>query len=227
MSYYIATTVFKGIVEQSDVLEKALAFCKDQYKNHFHDIVQDHMIYMPDFGKYKADTELYDIDRADREYLRHIFEYKFIYWKKYKMLGVVGDYEKTYTNMGTMFFQNSCDQNADYAMWDALMDDDKCRDEFKKLVKDVRSGRKTNEIEEYFKKEYEGFNDEDDEYGSNEYYMQTYVYRIIEDALDIDGILWDRVNDDDIIVFELGHPITNMVNIYTEMAKCIQEYYRD
>ena len=34
MSYCIDISIFKGVIEEKDILAKALAFCKNQYEKH-------------------------------------------------------------------------------------------------------------------------------------------------------------------------------------------------
>ena len=222
MSYCIDISIFKGVIEEKDILAKALAFCKNQYEKHMAETVREHLIYLPEFREYKEDVTIFDIKRGDREYLQNIFNYKFIYWKRFKLLGIIGRYEKT--NPDTMVdicFQNSSDQDYDYETWNVLLDDDASRQEIKQLIEDTKAGNKTQTIIDYFKHRW---GDDDEVDAEKDYYRKWYVYARIEDMLDVSGYLYDNSNLN-IISFVLGHAQVDKVAVLKETVCAIQEFF--
>lgn len=207
MSYYICMSVIPKVVEQSDVVPVALEFCKDMLRQeNIEEIVQDNIGWIPNYEKLLTEDELdfWSLSATDIDWLEGLFNYTFVYLKKYKMLCVIGDY----SNYKQIIFQNSCDQDENFNTWEALYDNDPCRDIFKELVDKTVSGENIEDIHKYFV---------DTDWGEDideEYYKRWYVYKKIENSLCIGDVLWD-VDSDDFFKFEFGKRITvsNMTTI--------------
>lgn len=217
MSYYICMSVIPKIIEQSDVVPVALEFCKDMLKQeNIEEIIGCNISWLPNYANLLHDKELavWSFSDSDSDFLYSIFRYTFVYYKKYKMLCVIGDY----SDYKHIIFQNSCDQDEDFNVWEALYADDPCRDIFKELVDRTVSGENIAEIRKYF-------NDVD--WNSNldvEYFKRWFVYKKIENDLFIDDVLWDA-DSDDFFKFEFGKRLTisNMTNIKVVAVKALNK----
>ena len=215
MSYYICMSVIPKIVEQSDVVPVALEFCKDMLRQeNIEEIVRDNIGWLPNYANLLHDKELavWSFSDSDSEFLYSIFRYTFVYYRKYKMLCVIGDY----SSYEQIIFQNSCDQDENFNTWQALYADNPCRDIFKELADRTISGENIADIRKYF---------EDVDWESNldiDYFRRWFVYKKIENALCIDDVLWD-VDSEDFFKFEFGKRLTvnNMTNIKVAAVKAL------
>ena len=210
MSYYICMSVIPKVVEQSDIVPVALEFCKDMLRQeNIEQIVRDNIGWLPNYEKLLGEDELtiWSLSASDRDWLEGLFNYTFVYYKKYKLLCVIGDY----TGYKYIVFQNSCDQDEKFDTWEALYADDPCRNIFKGLVDKTVSDENIEDIRKYFV---------DTDWGEDtdeEYYKRWYVYKKIEDSLCIDDVLWD-VESDDFFKFEFGRRLTSDNIIATRVA---------
>ena len=142
-------SVIPKIVEQSDVVPVALEFCKDMLRQeNIEEIIGCNISWIPNYANLLHDKELaiWSFSDSDSDFLYSIFRYTFVYYKKYKMLCVIGDY----SDYKHIIFQNSCDQDEDFNVWEALYADDPCRYIFKELVDKTVSGENIAEIRKYF-----------------------------------------------------------------------------
>lgn len=210
-------SVIPKIVEQSDVVPVALEFCKDMLRQeNIEKIVQYNIGWLPNYETLLNEEALdfWSLSASDRDWLEGLFNYTFVYYKKYKMLCVIGDY----SDYKQVIFQNSCDQDEDFNTWQALYADDPCRDIFKELVDKTVSGENIAEIRKYF-------NDVDwDSDLDIEYFKRWFVYKKIENALCIDDVLWDA-GGDDFFKFEFGKRLTisNITNIKVAAIKALSK----
>lgn len=217
MSYYICMSVIPKIIEQSDVVPVALDFCKDMLrKENIEEIVRCNIGWLPNYANLLQDEELavWSFSDSDSDFLYSIFRYTFVYYKKYKMLCVVGDY----SDYKQIIFQNSCDQDEDFNTWQALYANDPYRNIFKELVDRTVSGENIAEIRKYF---------DDVDWNDNldtEYLKRWFVYKKIEDALCIDDVLWD-VDSEDFFKFEFRKRLTvsNMTAIKVAAVKALNK----
>lgn len=216
MSYYIELSFHKDLVEESEVFTKAMDFCKNQYENYMYKNIDDNIIYMPGYDHFSEDIALWDLSKGDRVFLNNLFNYKFIYWKKYKLLAVLGSFEKTDSNYEDIVFQNSCDKDYEYDYWDIFINNDKCRKDFKDLVENAcnntLSQEAINEIIERF--------DEIDDY-----YVRTYVTGIIEELLDIDNYMY-RNSSENFITFTFGYNLIDTVKVMTTAIQAIHKFLK-
>lgn len=221
MSYYIELSIYKGLVEEKDALSIAHEFCKNQYQNHMHDTIKDHLIYMPCYDTMHENMNLWDLSRATCLYLKNIFTYKFIYWKEYKLLGIVGRYSKTDENFQEIVFQNSTDKNQDYEYWTPLLP-------LKSVIDEVQNGLVDDLVKQHFIEN--GFYTpeeiakelEDD----IDYYRKTYVHEKLEEKLSIQNILYDH-ECEDATVFLFGYASVNDVAIREETIAVINEWFAE
>ena len=217
MSYYLCMSVIPKIIEQSDVVPVALEFCKDMLRQEsIEEIIGRNIGWLPNYANLLHDEELavWSFSDSDSDFLCSIFRYTFVYYKKYKMLCVIGNY----SDYKQIIFQNSCDQDEDFNTWQALYANDPCRDIFKELVDRTVSGENIEDIRKYF-------NDVD--WDSNldiEYFKRWFVYKKIENALCIDDVLWDA-DGDDFFKFEFGKRLTinNITNIKVAAIKALNK----
>lgn len=217
MSYHIDLSVFKGIVEEKDIMPKALSFCNEMLENSYNEI-KENLIHVPSYDDLAFSDGLppYRLKKADILFLENLFVYKFIYWKKYKLLAVAHD--TTNDAMQYIVFQNSTDQDENYETWQVLYEpDDPCRTIFKTLIDDTISGKNANAITEYYQ------NDPDVD-PENEYFKQTYVCKQIENKLKIVKYLYDNVPDD-ITVFRMGAHLTDndKIKLRTDTIKAFND----
>ena len=217
MSYYICMSVIPKIVEQSDVVPVALEFCKDMLQQeNIEGIVQYNIGWLPNYETLLNEEALdfWSLSASDRDWLEGLFHYTFVYYKKYKMLCVIGDY----TGYKQIIFQNSCDQDENFKTWEVLYSGDPCRDIFKEIVDKTVSGENIEDIHKYFE-------DTDwDEDTDEEYYKRWYVYKNIEDYLCINDVLWD-VDSENFFKFEFGKRLSqnNMTVIRTAAVKALKK----
>lgn len=199
MSYYISISIFKDIVEENDVLNKALSFCNKIIKNANKEI-HDNLTYFPSYDDLMFDDSItpFRLKKADILFLDNIFTHKFIYWRKYKLLGVVHDLNDD--EMQQFVFQNSCDQDTDFTEWYSLhQSDNPCRCVFKQIVTDTVFNKNTEDIRQYWIDKY----DDADIDPTDEYYKKVYVYSRIEEELSVTDYLYGNISDD-IFTFRMG-----------------------
>lgn len=221
MSYYIELSVYKGLVEEKDALSIAHEFCKNQYQNHIHDTVKDHLIYMPCYDTMHENMNIWDLSRATCLYLKNIFTYKFIYWKEYKLLGIVGRYSKTDENFQEIVFQNSTDKNQDYEYWAPLLP-------LKPIIDKVRNGSIDDIVRQYFIDNRSYIPEEIDEALKKDadYYRKTYVHEQLEEKLRIQNILYDH-ECEDVTTFLFGYASVNNVAVREETIAVINEWFAE
>lgn len=171
MSYSI-DIAFKCNVEPEDVLTEAEKFL--EYKmNH----IKDEPIFI---SKYDFDDEYSIIN--DNNLMRAIqaFTYKLVYWKQYKLLGIVSGRNNP-DDYFTTYFQNSTD--TDYNITD--FPDDEL------FTTMYNEGMSISNDQIIIDKE---ISEEDIERTDFEYYKRVNAYDTIVDKLDIMGILYDHSN---------------------------------
>lgn len=142
-----------------------------------------------------------EIDAAWMQRAMHIHT---VYWKKFNLLGVIGNYEdlpsaKAYA----VYFQNNCDQDYDFKEWPKL-----------KFFKDIISKYKTLSESEIIKLgELEDEDDIDNE--TIEYHRRWLVYRDIFKTLDMNDIIYNRedIKDENITVLTVS-PFQSIYEIY-------------
>lgn len=220
MSYYIELSIYKDIVEEKDLFRIAYEFCRNQYQNHMHDTLKDHLEYMPFYNDMHENMRIYDFSRATCAYLNSIFTYKFIYWKKYKLLGIAGQYSKTDNNFHDIVFQNSTDKDQNYDYWAPLRT-------LKPIIEKVRNGSSDDLVRKYFIENKSYIPEEINENLKSDidYYRKTYIAEILEEKLCILNILFNH-ECDDIIMFRFASIIDDIA-IKKETIAVINEWFAE
>ena len=99
----------------TDAYEKARKFTEQYYKN-ADEVIAQNEFYIPSRRNTLPD---HIANRLNDYWLYGLFSIRFVYWKKYKLLGISGDYPEKMMEMVDMhqYFQNSCDQDYEYESW--------------------------------------------------------------------------------------------------------------
>ena len=119
---YSATINFKTVKEGE--LYDFLKQIKDACKEKFDEIAKDEFIFMPSINKdymLKNDSE-WAKEQLDRAWVRNsVFSYRFFYIPEHNLLGVFGVPDAVVEIFDlTCYFQNSCDQDYDFADWNGI-----------------------------------------------------------------------------------------------------------
>lgn len=82
--------------------------------------IEDNLYYVPSL-RLNVQAESWNMAvKADGNWLYQLFNYRFVFWKKYRLLGMVGAFpEDAPKAPKTVSFQNSCDQNYSFDTWPA------------------------------------------------------------------------------------------------------------
>lgn len=235
MSEYIELLAFKSEIEEKDVLANAMKYCHDKLMNHRNDVIKKSLIFCPGFDMlmktYEKNGEIciWDINSAMKASLMNMFSFKFIYWRHLKLLAVVGNqHDATSLDLFPLIFQNSSDQDEEYSTWDCLLTDEPSRRTLKELREKIQSGQMDDVIKEDIRKR-DYIDDElDYETLDMEYYRKEYLYKHIEDELDIHSCLYSHFSDD-IVAFNMSDAALydQSIHIITDAAVEITKYYAD
>lgn len=132
-----------------------------------------------------------DINNPYPYWLYAFYNFKFVYFKEANVLSLIGDYG--IAEVSDMFdthfyFQNSCDQDYDYELWD-----DKIFI-FKELKAKIQSLSDIELVDEMIndKSTYYNENDREDIINSIDYYRKTYLYEIIANNLGVIDFIYDK-----------------------------------
>lgn len=115
-------------------------------------------------------------DARDKEWLYSVMMIKFVYWKKYNLLGVVGSGPDGWHSVG---FQNSCDQDYEFSEWPKLKF-------FKDIISEITNMSDAEIIEA------ENLDEDDDV----DYWRRSRVYSQVFKKLGLNEWLYSRDNDD-------------------------------
>lgn len=104
--------------------EKA-AFClarsyvdKCTKKENARKFIEDNTIYIPSIRYSHIEEATNMAEVADRYWLETLFKFRFLYWPKYRLLGLVGSNRIDDPAFPmSIYFQNSTDQNYDFQEW--------------------------------------------------------------------------------------------------------------
>ena len=170
MSSAIEMTFYK--IGQNNVLE-VISKITEAFRSDIDNILEENRIFIPS-NRYSECAE------ADNNtWLMQVMTRKFCYWKQYSLLGVVGNTPNVDGLKGySVYFQDSTDQDYEYAEWPPFKF-------FKETIREVKSMSSADIL-----KEMEW--DEDDELPDEGYYRRTAVYKRIYDALGLENVLDDR-----------------------------------
>jgi len=169
MSSAIEVTFYK--VGQNNVLE-VISKITEAFRGDINNILDENRIFIPT-NRY---SECKEAD--NNEWLMRVMTRKFLYWKQYSLLGVVGTTPNIEGLKGySVYFQNSTDQDYEYAGWPPFKF-------FKDTIRDVKSMTSADVLKEL------DWGD-DDELPDDGYYRRTAVYKRIYDTLGLECVLDD------------------------------------
>ena len=80
--------------------------------------IEDNTIYIPSIRYSHIEEATNMAEVADRYWLENLFKFRFLYWPKYRLLGLVGSNRIDDPAFPmSIYFQNSTDQNYDFQEW--------------------------------------------------------------------------------------------------------------
>lgn len=138
-------------------------------------------LYLPSY-KYQISSENEFLNAKgifDQMWLYQLFNFRFVYWKDYQLLGLCGyDYNVKPDFKLHVEFQNSCDQNYEYSTWQGIT----C---FETVISEVESMT----LEQILNAYGDGYSIEEIE-TDLPYYKKSLIYKRIYDMLNLDSWLW-------------------------------------
>ena len=173
---------FKQCKDFNDAMSIANQFvsvCRDK-ANEMFDIEK---YYIPSISRRKEGNEL-----TNEYWLFSLFNFRFIYWKEYNLLGICGDrYPEAAMELFDTHhdFQNSCDQNYDFESWSDKID---VFTELKSMVLSLSD----SEFCDIFIKEDNYYTEDDRERIMKDisYYKKSYLYEKIYSTLALEAWLY-------------------------------------
>lgn len=133
------------------------------------------------------------LDMADDNWLYEIFNFRFVYWEKEKLLAVLGEkfpQEAKDLMDVSIYFQNSTDQNYELSEWGTKIK------VFNKIIRKFRRISK-QKLLKITKERCDWLDESDDEriLKNCEYYKLTAIYDGIYETLHLNNWLWDNEDD--------------------------------
>lgn len=211
MSYYLNLSFCKRLIDDSNIYEELKRVANLQ-KNNIDKVVKSIIGYLPNYmSSLIANKKLNMLDfiTPENQYmLVDAFTVKFLYWKKFKLLAIVGPIDDN--NYYNVEFYNNTDQDVELSTWSCLQVEADCRKLFNDIIQSTVNETNLADV----LKEYEDFEESD-----LEYKKRSYVYNKIEQLLEIKRYLYD--SDADIDVFLFGPNLTDKekTNIYLSATK--------
>lgn len=163
-----------------------------------------------------------DINNPYPYWLYGLYNFKFVYFKDANILGLIGDYRiKEVSDMfdTQFYFQNSCDQDYDYELWD-----DKIF-VFKELKAKIQSLSDVELVNVMINDKLTYYDENDREYITNDidYYRKTYLYEVITNKLGVIDFIYD-VESDKYNVFAINgiksqHQYFQLCAMFCEVTK--------
>ena len=86
------------------------------------ELIKDNVSFCPS-RRFKSQLDLYVARNFDQTWLYEIFNFHFVYWKQYNLLGLSGyNYGENVNNLFKchICFQNSSDQDYEYDIWKGI-----------------------------------------------------------------------------------------------------------
>lgn len=211
MSYYLNLSFCKRLIDDSNIYEELRRIASLQ-KNNVDEVVKSIIGYLPNYmSSLIANKKLNMLDfiTPENQYmLIDAFTVKFLYWKKFKLLAIVGPIDDD--NYYNVEFYNNTDQDVELSTWSCLQVEADCRKLFNDIIQSTVNETNLADV----LKEYEDFEEAD-----LEYKKRSYVYNQIEQLLEIKRYLYD--SDADVDVFLFGPNLTDneKTNIYLSATK--------
>lgn len=162
--------------------------------------LEDNLYYAPSIRMLASVENWRMAVQADSAWLYRLFTFRFVYWKKYKLLGMVGTLPNNGPKAtGAVYFQNSCDQDYDLKTWPARIPF--FRDQIKKFssLLDMSPKETFNALlqEEFIDEESirEIINEDGCNSDTAQYYVLSALYKDIFGTLQLNDWLWGKEND--------------------------------
>lgn len=235
MSYYI-DMYFKKVDSLDEAVKTLNDFIKEySSKEVLERIVEEHFLYI--YGEMRSIDKKIKWEKEDPIDYYHRFQYIFqplltfkaLYWPEFKLLGlcldervcVVGKY---FDDM--ICFQNGCDQNYDYGIWNVL------GDYFINKSKEYEhlSVEEIIKIFDYLDEDDFKFKDEETKEHRLDYFRKSAMYRFVWSTLDLEKWLCDKESyENTFIPLNLCVPLCDGNNesvVYNMLMKTF-EMYRD
>lgn len=112
MSFAMAADEKEAFVLARHYVEKCME------KKNARKFIEDNTIYIPSIRYSHIEKTNNMADVADRYWLENLFKFRFLYWPKYQLLGLVGSNRIDDPAFPmSIYFQNSTDQNYDFQEW--------------------------------------------------------------------------------------------------------------
>lgn len=184
---YSFTMSFCEVKNKTEAFDKALAYIK-QYQTHKGMSALINNRTFPLLTTQAARNNSFAYDQA----LYVTFTFRFVYFPKHKILGLVGEFDDF--SATSVYFQNSTDQDYDYEEWNGIS-------LFEKLAKEVKQFS-PDQIVRFFPEL------PDAEIRENlEYWRRTCLYQMIYEGLHLNKWLYrdykENAQDDTFITFDL------------------------
>lgn len=124
---------FASVTDRGDALKTAMAYVESRMipakvqkdlENYFYQIPSVRARYYSEKNAPYSQRSMQMenlADMANRYWLRTMFTYRFLYWEKYQLLGIVMMPQKEVCEKWPLcaFFQDGCDHNYDFSEWES------------------------------------------------------------------------------------------------------------
>ncbi len=164
------------------------------------EMIKDNIYYMPSLHLHvKAENWNMAVE-ADKNWLYRLFNYRFLFWEKYHLLGLIGDFpQETLKGAKTILFQNASDQNYSFDTWPTKIHFFKERiNRFRSLLElPPEETMKTLCDEKFISKTdfQEVLEEKELDKEVAEYYVLVSLYKDIFDSLALNDWMWGVEND--------------------------------
>ena len=110
---------FAHVVDEKAAFSLARSYVdKCMEKENARKFIEDNTIYIPSIRYSHIEEATNMAEVADRYWLENLFKFRFLYWPKYQLLGLVGSNRIDDPAFPmSIYFQNSTDQNYDFQEW--------------------------------------------------------------------------------------------------------------
>ena len=198
---------FKKVRNKKEAYDFALSFTKKCYEN-ANEMLEDEKHYIPTHRKYVFGEKAYEFNDVDRFWLYDVFNIRFIYWKKYRLLGIVGDnYPKECMDMidTSVYFQNSCDQDYEYDTWGKKIP------LFRTIIL-FNKYKNAKQILKIKNKKYDDYTIEEIE-KDLDYHKKSLVYHTIFEKLSLDNWLYKKGGNYETFAFNAVEDLEKLMDL--------------
>lgn len=117
MFFCHAKSIEEAMCIGKDIVKKSCS--EEKMKNE----IQKNEFFIPSIRGYAKPNDTWFCQTADRYWLYSLFNYRFVYWAKYQLLGLVREECEAWPSQShtdkpcSVYFQNSCDQDYEFSEW--------------------------------------------------------------------------------------------------------------